>query len=67
VALGLGILSAGTHELVIDKREVAPIPPRLDVLVLSPFASPPPTDAEAMAALGPSGALQYFSPTTTLP
>ena len=41
-ALPLGHLGAGLHEIVIGKREVAPIPPRLDVIFLTtdPLAMP---------------------------
>ena len=50
-ALPLGTLTAGTHTLSIAKREVSPVAPRLDVLVLTPDASWVPTDERAIAAL----------------
>ncbi len=64
VALDLGFLAAGPHQITIEKREVAPIPPRLDVLLLSPSPLPAPTDQDAALGLGLSGAL-LFAPTTT--
>jgi hypothetical protein len=45
-ALAIGDLSAGPHTLTVFKREVTPIPPRLDLLVLTQNPSWVPTDAE---------------------
>jgi hypothetical protein len=53
--LSLGKLSAGTHQLTIEKREVTPIPPRIDVLCLSDNPNGAPSDAEACATLGACG------------
>jgi hypothetical protein len=50
-ALSLGRLSAGRHTLTVAKREVTPLAPRLDVLVLTQDPSWIPTDAEATAGL----------------
>jgi hypothetical protein len=70
--LALGPLTAGSHTLTIEKREVVPVAPRLDLLVLTRDATRVPTDADARATLGddlsgstppPSGP----STTTTLP
>lgn len=63
--LSLGSLTAGVHELTIEKREVTPIAPRLDVLVLTPDASVAPTDDEAIIALGLAG--QGSTTTVTQP
>ncbi len=52
-ALALGNLSAGSHTLMIAKREVVPDAPRVELLMLSPDANRLPTDAEALAALPP--------------
>jgi N-acetylneuraminic acid mutarotase len=62
-AIALGNLSAGNHTLVIEKREVTPTPPRLDVLCFSTQATTPPSDAEACDA----GACPPLGSTTTLP
>jgi len=51
-ALPLGPLGVGAHELKIEKREVSPIQPRVDVLVLSTDPAFVPTDSAAAAALG---------------
>ena len=50
--LALGSLAAGVHSLVIEKREVVPTPPRLDVVCLTQDPDAVPTDAQACAALG---------------
>jgi len=50
-SLELGELSAGPHALTILKREVNPIAPRLDVLVLTQDPDWTPTDAEAVSGL----------------
>ncbi|TFH30464.1 MAG: hypothetical protein E4H00_05100, partial [Myxococcales bacterium] len=52
VPLSLGRLSGGTHELVVEKREVSPIPPRLDGLVLTRDSRWTPRDGAATSALG---------------
>ncbi len=71
--LALGALAAGAHTLTIEKREVVPVAPRLDVLVLTRDESRVPTDADARAALGdlsgstPTTTTTLPSPTTTLP
>ncbi|MEE8311637.1 MAG: hypothetical protein V3R77_05225, partial [Candidatus Binatia bacterium] len=64
VALSLGPLTAGTHTLTVEKREVTPVPPRLDVICLTetPVA---PTDGEACAALGTCGATTTLAPVST--
>ncbi len=62
VPLDLGWLPEGSHTLTVWKREVTPIPPRLDVLLLTRDASSRPSDASALEALGP-----IPSTTTTLP
>jgi hypothetical protein len=51
-ALPLGTLDTGPHELKVEKREVSPIQPRIDVLVLSTDPTFVPFDSEAVAALG---------------
>ena len=43
-ALKLGRLAAGTHRLTIEKREVVPAAPRLDLLVLTQDPTWVPTD-----------------------
>jgi len=48
----LGRLTAGTHTLRIRKREIMPIPPRLDVMMMTMDANKVPADEEARAALG---------------
>jgi hypothetical protein len=63
--LSLGYLTSGTHTLVIEKREVQPLSPRLDVLVLTSDASWRPTDAEAGTALSAGPAAPLPPPTTT--
>jgi len=50
-AIALGTLSAGTHTLVVEKREVTPTPPRLDVICLTHSGTTPPSDAEAQAGI----------------
>jgi len=50
-ALPLGWVTAGSHALTITKREVSPLPPRLDVIVLTQDPSWKPTDADATAGL----------------
>ncbi len=59
--LSLGHLEAGAHRISVEKREVAPIAPRIEVLCLTPGDSPAPSDAEALWLLGVSAT------TTTLP
>lgn len=49
--LALGRLAAGPHEVVIEKREVVPIAPRLDVLVFTRDPDWTPGDTEALTAL----------------
>jgi hypothetical protein len=44
--LALGTLTAGSHQLTVSKREVWPLAPRLDVLVLTQDPSWFPTDAD---------------------
>jgi hypothetical protein len=58
VALALGYLTAGTHVVTVEKREVNPIPPRLDVLLLTLDGKTVPKDADAVAwiARNPAGA-----------
>ncbi len=63
VPLALGRLAAGRHTLAIEKREVVPAAPRLDVLFLTRDPTRRPTDADARAALG--DALADVSTTTT--
>jgi hypothetical protein len=46
----LGPLSGGPHKVIIGKRDVTPIPPRLDMVCLSQQGSVPPTDAATCAA-----------------
>lgn len=48
----LGTFTAGTHRLRIRKREVTPVPPRIDAIMLTMNPSKPPTDDAARAALG---------------
>jgi hypothetical protein len=55
--LTFGNLSAGVHTLVIEKREVTPIPPRLDVLCFSKSSDIAPTDEEA-CAFGACGVIE---------
>jgi hypothetical protein len=50
--LSLGTLSAGTHQIRVEKREVVPTPPRLDVLCLTKNATTPPSDATACVSAG---------------
>ncbi len=50
--LSLGAQTPGNKTLVIRKREVVPIPPRLDVLCVTKNGTTPPSDEEACAALG---------------
>jgi hypothetical protein len=45
-------VSSGPHTITIEKREVTPTPPRLDVFCLTQSGTIPPTDAEACALLG---------------
>ena len=63
--LRLGRLVAGPHRLTIEKREVVPAAPRLDVIVLTQDPSWVPTDAEANAAL--RAGFEADTTTTTLP
>ena len=49
--LPVGTLEAGAHSIVIEKREVNPVAPRLDVLCLSPAGNAAPSDEEALAAM----------------
>ncbi|MCX5770575.1 MAG: choice-of-anchor D domain-containing protein [Candidatus Hydrogenedentes bacterium] len=67
-ALKLGTFSAGTHMLRIRKREVTPIPPRIDAIFLTMDPTKPPTDAAARIALGidpPPGQSPAISVTPT--
>jgi len=48
VALPLGQLAAGRHTLRVIKREVNPIAPRLDVMVLTPNATWIPSDSDVV-------------------
>ncbi len=50
--LFVGSLAPGSHSVVVEKREVKPIAPRLDVLCFNQSSTSPPTDAEACAAIG---------------
>ena len=50
--ISLGFLAAGPHQLMVEKREVVPTAPRLDVLFLTDDPLQVPTDAQAAAALG---------------
>jgi len=54
VGLALGVLAAGEHAIVVEKREVVPDgqQPRLDVLCFAKGAAEKPSDAEVLAALG---------------
>ena len=53
VPLALGVLGAGIHEIVIERREASPVAPRLDVILLTPDPAPvAPLDLEARSALG---------------
>jgi hypothetical protein len=64
--LPLGYLTAGTHVLTIEKREVVPIPPRLDVFVLTPEPDIAPTDDMALAGLErPAGGVLPGETSTT--
>ena len=65
VPLSLGRLSAGTHTLVVAKREVSPVAPRLDVLVLTQDPGWLPRDAEARNALAQT--TSALTATTSLP
>ncbi|MEE8310866.1 MAG: malectin domain-containing carbohydrate-binding protein [Candidatus Binatia bacterium] len=49
--LGLGLLAAGVHEIIVEKREASPAAPRLDALMLTPDPTTPPTDADALLGL----------------
>lgn len=67
-ALALGYLDGGVHTLAIEKRESVPIPPRLDLLVLTRDPAWRPTDAAALDALGDrlsGGDVTTTSSTTT--
>ncbi len=50
--LPLGRLSAGPHTLVVEKREVQPRPPRLDIICFSTDPVQLPSDEEACQAIG---------------
>lgn len=64
--LALGYLDAGIHTLVVEKREIYPAAPRLDVLVLTGDSRWAPNDLAAVNALGgPSGPPPTTSTTTT--
>jgi hypothetical protein len=69
VPLDLGELSAGRHRLTVIKREVDPLAPRLDVLMLTPDAQVRPRDADALAVLdfSESPAPPETTTTSTLP
>jgi hypothetical protein len=56
--LRIGYLKAGTHKITIEKREVLPTPPRLDVLALSIDPAFVPTDAAATEGLQLGGGSQ---------
>jgi hypothetical protein len=56
----LGYLTAGFHELKVEKRETQAEPPRLDALFLTRNPDEVPTDAEASAALCPNGDCSGF-------
>ena len=49
--LSVGVLSSGLHSIVVEKREVQPIPPRLDLICLSQEPVEPSAD-QVCAALG---------------
>ena len=61
-ALPLGTLDTGPHELKVEKREVSPIQPRIDVLVLSTDPTFVPFDSEAVAAFGKRGFALLVTP-----
>jgi hypothetical protein len=63
--LALGELTADVHTIIIEKREVLPIPPRLDVFVLTSDPTWRPSDAAALAALGSQLAGPTASTTTS--
>lgn len=50
--LNLGSQTAGVKTITVLKREVVPIPPRLDVICATKNATTPPSDAAACSALG---------------
>jgi len=54
--IALGALAAGTHSIVVEKREVRPAgsQPRLDVLCLSRDAAAPPDDVDVATLIGPA-------------
>jgi hypothetical protein len=52
IAVPLGTVTAGSHSLVIEKREVVTNPPRLDVFCITSDAVNPPSDAQACEAIG---------------
>ena len=47
--LDLGIIPAGVYELVVEKREVVPLAPRLDLICLIRDRADPPADQDALA------------------
>jgi hypothetical protein len=55
--LNLGTLAAGAHKLTIEKREGYPIPPRIDVLVLTRESKYVPNDVDASAVLSGGAAI----------
>jgi hypothetical protein len=55
VPFPLGSLSAGFHEIHVEKRETQTEPPRLDALFLTRDPDEIPTDAEARERLCPDG------------
>jgi hypothetical protein len=69
-AVSLGTLAAGVHTLTVEKREAVPVPPRIDMFLLTPDARAVPSDALALAALatekGPDGPSDPTT-TTTIP
>jgi hypothetical protein len=65
--LALGQLAAGAHTLVIEKREVTPIPPRVDVIVLTRHADWRPSDEAALMAIAGLLPAPPTTTTTTLP
>ncbi len=47
--LDLGMVAAGVYEVVVEKREVVPAAPRLDLICLTRDRAAPPSDSEALA------------------
>jgi hypothetical protein len=65
VPLDLGTISAGRHRLTIEKREVRPLAPRLDALMLTRSAEARPSDGAALDSLDFSGGSAPRDTTTT--